>query len=245
MVHCPVEIGHILNDQRVVAPHFQSQNLLRLAPELLVQQVAHGGAAGEEQAVNQGMAGQALAGIATALDQVDHSVRHPGFLPQPDRHLRDPGGQLTGFEHYGVAGQQRRYDMAVRQMAGEVVGAKHRHHAVGSVPQHRLATRHLRFRVAGALVVGLDGNADLADHGRHFRARLPQRLAGFQANLVRQGFLVGLQLIPERFHHSLPLGKAAPAPRQKRLAGLPHRRIHIFQAGAGPLPNNVAGHRLQ
>ena len=98
--------------------------------------------------------------------------------------------------------------------------------------------------MAGAVIVGLHRDTDLADHRSHFGARLPQRLAGFQANLVRQLFLVSLKQFAEGFYHRLALGKTFPLPFQEGIAGLTHRRVHIFQVGTVALPDRFAGHRL-
>ena len=52
MVNGRIHIRDTLNDQRVVAPHFQGQNFFRLATQLLMQLVPHRRTAGEEKAIN-------------------------------------------------------------------------------------------------------------------------------------------------------------------------------------------------
>ena len=139
MVDCAIHIRHILHDQRVVAAHFQRQDFLRLATELLVQQVPDGGTAGKEQAVDQRMTGQGFSGRRGALHQVDHAIGNAGFFPELNGQLGNPGRQLTGLEHHGIARQQGRHNVAIGQMPREVVGPKHSHYAMGPVPQHRMA----------------------------------------------------------------------------------------------------------
>ena len=63
--------------------------------------------------------------------------------------------------------------MAIGQVAREVIGAKHRHDAVGAVAQYRFGTADGFFTLPGALVVRLDGERHLAHHGADFGTRFP------------------------------------------------------------------------
>ncbi|CRP91867.1 hypothetical protein PAERUG_P18_London_17_VIM_2_04_10_04627 [Pseudomonas aeruginosa] len=129
-----VEVGDLLHHQRVVAAHLQRQDFLRLAAKLAVQQVAGATGPGEEQTVEPTVGGQRDAGFATTLDQVEHAGRQAGLDPGLERQLGDLRGQLAGLEHHAVTGQQRRDDMPVGQVAGEIVGTEYRHHAMRLVP---------------------------------------------------------------------------------------------------------------
>ena len=91
-----------------------------------------------------------------------------GFIPQADHELRHGRSLFTGLEHNRIAGQQRRHDVSVWQMSGKVVRTKHGHHSMGPVLQDRVSRGHVRLLVAGPLMIGLDGEWNLADHGRHF-----------------------------------------------------------------------------
>ena len=80
--------------------------------------------------------------------------------------------------------------MAVRQVAREVVGAEHGDHAVGLVAHEGPGAGHGVLHRAGALVMGADGDGDLALHGGDLGAGLPQGLAGFPGYGQGQRLLV-------------------------------------------------------
>ncbi len=73
--------------------------------------------------------------------------------------LADRRGFFGWFEHHAIASQQRRDNMAIGQMRGEIIGAKHRQHAVRFVP-HRIAQAHrpLKPPLRRALAIGLNRN---------------------------------------------------------------------------------------
>ena len=79
-----------------------------------------------------------------------------------------------------------------------------------------MAASNVGFGVAGAVVIGGNGDSDLAYHRCHFGAGLPQGLSGFRTDLVRQFFLVLLQQRAKFFHQGLALTERALAPVDKR-----------------------------
>ena len=133
-MHRAIQVMHILDDQWIVAAHLQRQDLLGLTTKLLVQQVPYRGTAGEEQPINARMRRQGFTGRHCPLHKIDDAGRKAGLFPKFHGQLGDTGGQFTGFEHHGVARQQRRHDMPVGQMPGKIIGAEHRHHAMGAMP---------------------------------------------------------------------------------------------------------------
>ena len=130
-------------------------------------------------------------------------------------------------------------------MAGEVVRAKNRHDAMRAMAQYRTTTGCLGFRLTGAVMVCLNGNIDLTDHGSDFGTGLPQGFSRLSANQAGQLFLVGFQLFAKGFHHGLAFREAFPAPSRKRPLRLPDSRIHIFQIGGITVPDHIAGNRVQ
>ena len=244
MVHGTINVGHILNDQRVVTTHLQCQDFLRLATKLLVQQMPDRGTAGKEQAINPRVASQGFARCRSPLHKINYTVGDTGLLPEFDRQFGDSRGQLTRLEHNRVTGQQSRHYVAIRQMPRKVVGAEHRHHPVGPVSEHCVTTGNIGLRRPCTVVVGFHGNADLADHRRHFRAGFPQRLARLQANLVCQLILVSLKQLTKGFNNGLTFGKALALPLHKGISGLTNGRINILQVRAFAIPDCFTRHRL-
>lgn len=250
-----VAILEAIDDQRVVTAHLQRQDLLRLPRQLAMQVIAGAGAAGEQQAVDIRTGRQRFAGFPAALHQIDHPVRQAGLLPQLQGFLGGQRRQLARFEHHAVSGQQRRHDMAVRQMAGEVVRPKHRQHAVRAMTQHRSAVGHRRLAKTGARLVGLQRNAHFTDHRLNFGQRFPTRFTGLTADGFRQRLFVLFQQGGEAFHQLFALFKRRTRPGGKRgtrgLAGggdvvsiggvsAPQRlvadRIGFAELGAAALP---------
>ncbi|MCY1419084.1 hypothetical protein D9M71_346620 [compost metagenome] len=154
-IHRRIEVLDLVHHQRVVTPHFQGQDLVWAACELLMQQVAGAAGAGEEQAIDTWVGGQRHTGFTCALHQVQHTRRQAGSNPAVDGKLSDLGGELAGLEHHAVACQQRRHDMAIGQVPGEVVRAEHRHDAVRLVPQNSRGIGQRTTLFAGALAVAL------------------------------------------------------------------------------------------
>ncbi len=243
-MHGSIHIGHLADDQRVVATHFQRQDFLRLAGKVLVQQVASGGATGKEQAVDAVVSGQRHTCIACALRQVDHACRQAGFIPQAHGFLRGPRRELGRFEDHGITGNQRRHDMAVGQVAREVVWAEHRHHAMRLVTQHRLRVAHRRTTLTGTLLVGLHRDVHLVHHGGDFGLRFPQRLAGFLGNDLGQRGLVGGQQLAKTAGNGDTLVQRAACPGLERGARGGHGGIHLLAAGGIALPDLLAGSRV-
>ncbi len=76
---------------------------------------------------------QRRAGVAPALHQIERAIGKPRLGPAPRHDLADQRRFLGRLEHHRIAGQQRGDDVAVRQVAGEVVRPQHRHHAMRAV----------------------------------------------------------------------------------------------------------------
>ena len=112
-------------------------------------------AAGEKQPVD-GAFHQRRPGLAPALHQLDHPIGQARRAPAIDHRRADSRAQFRRLENHGIACQQRGNDMAIGQVAGEVVGAQHHHHPMRAMAQYRLAKRHRAAALAGAF--GLRGN---------------------------------------------------------------------------------------
>ncbi|MNE37688.1 hypothetical protein D3C80_1315510 [compost metagenome] len=93
-VHRAIDVAHIFHDQRVVATHFEGQDLAGLTGKLLVQEVPGAGRSGEKEAIDVRIAGQRLAGLDLALHQVEYALGQPRLLPDLQHGLGHHGGQL-------------------------------------------------------------------------------------------------------------------------------------------------------
>ena len=122
------------------------------------------------------------------------------------------------LEHHRIAGEQRGNDMAVGQMRGEIIGAKHREHAVRLVPERHARPRlTIEATLRGALRIGLDRDVDLGDHRIDFGARFPQRLAGFARDCIGEGVAAGTDDIGEAAERLCPIGERLRSPASPAL----------------------------
>ena len=231
-----IDIGHVGDDQRVVAAHLQRQHLLRLAAEIAMEMETGRRAASEQHAVDITIFQQRLASGFSALQQIDHPVRDARLLPQLDGHFGGGRRQLAGFKHDGIPGNQCRNDVPVGQVAREVVGTKDRHHAMRFVAQLCFSVRQRRLMKARPLVIGLDGDRGLADHRLYFGAGLPQRLAGLPGNQGRQRLFMCLQQRGKTLHHGNTLGQRPVRPGVKCRARRGAGRLDVVGTRAGRLP---------
>ncbi len=131
--------------------------------------------------------------------------------------------------------------MAVGQMAGEVIGTKDRHNPVGFVAQNRLsAARCVTLARAGALMIGLDRNRDLAGHSTDFGQGLPMRFSGIEADGACQCVLVIVEKPGKPFKDFDPFTEVAFCPCRKGISCRHDRSVNIITAGGIPLPDDIA-----
>ncbi|MCY1423295.1 hypothetical protein D9M71_390040 [compost metagenome] len=191
------------------------------------------------------MAGQSDAGIAGTLDQVEHADRQAGFGPALHGQLGDFRGQLAGLEDHRVASQQRRNDMPVGQVAGEVVRAEHSDHAMRLVPQHGGGIGQRAALLAGALAMGLYRDGDLVDHAGHFGGGFPQRLAGFLADGAGQNVGLGLQGSGELLQDGDALLHRAPRPGRESGTRGGDGTLDLRRRSSAAGPDNGLAHRVE
>eukprot|EP00659_Diplonema_papillatum_P023142 gene23141-biopygen23486 len=244
-VHGRIHIGHFVHHQRVVAAHFQREDLVRAPGELLVQMVAGAAGAGEEQTVDARIRRQGDPGFPCALQQVQHARRQAGVDPALHGQLGDFRGQFARFEQYGVTRQQGRYDVAVRQMTGEVVRAKHRHHTVGLVAQYGSGVAQRAALFAGTFAVALHRDRDLVDHAGDFSRRFPQWLAGFLTDAAGEFVGTAFQVGGEGFQHAQAFFQGTLGPGWKGLARGLNGGLDLLGGSAITRPHHLLGHRVQ
>ncbi len=150
-----------------------------------------------------------------------------------DQEFTDGGSLFARLEDHRIARDERRDDVAVGQVRGEVVRPKNRHHSMRLVAQPRGALeRTVELLGAGALAIGLDRDFHLADHRFDLGACFPQGLAGFARDQLGEG----LGLLPYL------IGKAADefdaarvrfaGPFRQRLARLGYRSGNVADRAA-------------
>ena len=103
------------------------------------------------------------------------------------------GVSSDGLNTTRIPRQQRRDDMAIGQVAGEIVRPQHGHRPVGMVAQHRFAKGHGGVRLSRPLGLRGDRQIDLAHHRADFGAALPKRLARLAGDQPRERFGAGFQ----------------------------------------------------
>lgn len=135
--------------------------------------------------------------------------------------------------------------MAIGQMPGEVIGPEHRQYTMGSMPQHSRAIRHRRAALTGPLLIGLQRDRHLVDHGLHLGQCLPGRLAGLPGDDLGQRTLVLAQQAGKAGQHRLPLGQRAACPGRERRAGRVDGQPDITGTGRVGLPQQSLVQRIE
>ncbi len=179
------------------------------------------------------MGDQRLAFLRPAGQQLHQRRRNPCAIEELEQSLGHGGGLLARLEDDRIAGDQRRHDMAVGQVRGEIVGAEHRHHAVRLVAQRGLALqRAVELALPGPLGIGADRDLDLVDHRFHFGPRFPHGFAGLAGDQLGEFILFLAHLVGKAAHQLHPLGERLCCPLRPGAAGPRHRFIDIAMLAA-------------
>ena len=144
----------------------------------------HAGArrSGEQQAVDARLGGQRAALVRAADQQAHDAFGNARGMEAFDQEGAGRRGLLGRLEDHRIAGDQRRDDVAVGQVRGEIIGAEHRQHAMRLVADRDLvAERRLELPLRRALGIGVDRNLDLVDDRARLRSSLPTTACRFRA----------------------------------------------------------------
>ena len=109
--------------------------------------------------------------------------------------------------------------MAIRQMAGKIVGAEYRDHAVRAMAQHCRVVGLRRAALSGTFMKGADRDIDLADHGGYFGGSFPKRFAGLKSDSVSEQGLMFAQKACKFLEVRGPRLDAQAGPRRKGCTG--------------------------
>ena len=83
-----------------------------------------------KQAVDAVFPASALPSVGPADQQPDDAVRDARLVEAIDQEGAGRGGLLGRLEHHRIAREQRRDDVAVGKVRGEIIGPEHRQHAM-------------------------------------------------------------------------------------------------------------------
>lgn len=125
---------------------------------------------------------------------------------------------LRRLEHHRIAGDQRRDNVAVREVRREIVRPQDREHAVRLVPDRDpVAHRRLELPLRRALGISLDRNLNLVDHRRDLGPRLPEGLPGLVRDDLREGVFLGPDDVREAAERLDPVGGRMRGPGRESL----------------------------
>ena len=162
---------------------------------------------GEQQSVDAVVPGQGTALIGSADEQADDAFGNACFVKALDQHRAGRGGLLRRLEHYCIARDQRRYDVAIGQMRREIIRSEYAKHAMRFVAhRHLVAQRCFKASHRGALAKRVDRNFDLVDDRADFGPRFPKRLARFARDEVGEILLAGAHDVGEAAQGLDPIG---------------------------------------
>ncbi len=188
------------------------------------------------------MHGQRLAGFRSAVDNIDDAFGNSGIAIKIEKELADSRCLFGRFEDHCIPGNQRRDDMAIGQMCGEIIGSKNREYTM-RLMAHRIARAGLAIKAAlrCPVGIGLYRDIDLVDHRFDFGARFPQRFAGFARNEIGKFLKIGFGSAGKSANPFQPAAqrcRCPTAPKRHVQRKQPHRRRHCCRAKA-VLPSPV------
>ena len=213
-------------DQRIIAAQFQRHDDMGPIDQRAAQGCASPCRSGKEQSIYVARDQRFARGAAT-LNDGQQAVRQARSGPGIGHRRAGGRRDFRWLEDDGIARDQGGDDMAVGQMAREIIGAKHRHHAMAAMAQHGATKGHGGGTLAGALGMGRDRDIDLGDHRPHFGVAFPQQLAGFARDKFRQ--------------RSAPFGEHPSIAAHHSDAILHGQRAPSGQGGAGGGDRAMAG----
>ena len=124
---------------RVLPAHLGEHGPHRLVDDADLRRMRHSDRvrSGEGEAVDARMTHERLAGLAPAVDEVEHAIRQSAFNQRLDHQPPGQAGRVARFEHHCIAGDQRRRHHPERQRDREIERRDHSEHAIG--PKHDAA----------------------------------------------------------------------------------------------------------
>ena len=168
----------------VLAAHLQRQQL-RLSLIRPLDGLADAPTPGEQDRVDAGVRAERGAGRRPSLHEVEHAAGNAGLLHALGVDLRRVRRDLARLEHHRVAARQRRQDVPVGQVDGEVERPEHGSDAEG--PEPALGARlSRRGEVRDQLEALIRGDAGFRAAGLRLQARFPERFADVEGDGASQ-----------------------------------------------------------
>ena len=179
--------------------------------------------------------------VGTADEKADHAFGNARPVEAVDQEGAARRSLFRRFENDRVAGDQRRDDVTVGKMRGEVIGPEDRENAVRLMADgDTVAERRLELPLRSALCISVDGNLDLVDDGGDLGAGFPQRLAGLAGDQLGEFGLALAHDVGEAAQRFHPVGDGECGPFRPGGAGNRHFGSSISDAAA---PKLFAGRR--
>ncbi len=207
----------------VLAAHLEREQLARLIERRFGERASRRPRAGEEHAVDARVQRQATADVGAALHDFENAVGQAGFAPKCCEQRAHGGCELARFEDDRIARRERRDDVPVGKMGGEVEGAEHSEHAARMEGGARAGAGLDRRDPAHA--VG-ERRIDLRGEQLCFAARVPERLADFAGDEPRHLLAALARERSEATQHGGTRFEAAIAPLGKGAARARHGVVH-------------------
>ena len=146
---------------------------------------------GEQQSIDTRMPGERAALVGPTDQQANDAMRDLRLVEAVHQELARRRCLFRRLEYHGIAGDQRRNDVAVGKVRRKIVGSEHAEDAMRLVADRDpVAEGSFHLSLRRPLGIGLDRDVDLVDDGRDFGPRLPQRFASLARDqLGKFGFL--------------------------------------------------------
>ncbi len=214
------DLLRVPHDQRVVAAELEREDFVRGFGELPVQRHSGARRTGEQQPVDARLARQLPAFVGPADQQPNEPFGDLRLVEAFDEQRPGRRRLFRRLEYHRVAGDQRRDDVSVGKVRGEIIRSEDGQHAVRLVLDRNLVPQ-VRFELPPrrALAIGVDGDFDLVDHRGDLGSRFPQGLSGLFRDQLGERFLLRADDIGETAQRLEPVGLRMGGPGRLRRTG--------------------------
>ena len=152
-----LQVLGVPHHQRIVAAQLEREDFVRRFGELPVQRPPGARRTGEQQAIDARLRSQRATFVRPADQQADDTLGDTRSMEAIDQEGACRRGLFGWLEDHRIASDQRRNDVPVGKVRGEVIGAEHRQHAMRLVADRNLvADRGLEPSLRGPLGISVE-----------------------------------------------------------------------------------------